>query len=76
MTELTKDEARLEAIRRWHQLPQDERQTPMQAQVLAAALADELDFRTMGNRRRLIAAWLIEDIDPNVRERPHTQPAR
>jgi hypothetical protein len=70
VTELTKDEAHREAIRRWHQLPEGERQTPLHAQVLAAGLADELDFRTMGNRRRVIEAWLMEDIDPAVRDRP------
>jgi hypothetical protein len=70
LTELTKDEAHREAIRRWHQLPNDERQTPLHAQVLAAGLVEELDFRTMGNRRRIIEAWLVEDIDPVVRDRP------
>jgi hypothetical protein len=74
VTELTKDEAHREAIRRWHQLPDDERQTVLHAQVLAAGLAEELDFRTMGNRRRIIEAWLVEDIDPAVRDRPHRQP--
>ena len=71
MTELSKDDAHREAIRRWHQLPENERQTPLHAQVMAAGLAEELDFRTMGNRRRIIEAWLMEDIDPVVRDRPN-----
>ena len=40
-----------------------ERQTTDQAQVFAASLADELDFRTMGNERKVIAAWLVRDIE-------------
>lgn len=59
---LTKDEAREEALRRWRALPEEERQTFRHAQVLAAGLAEELDFRTMGNIRRVIEAWLWNDI--------------
>lgn len=39
-----------------------DRQSFMQAQVFAAGLAEELDFRTMGNERKVIAAWLVRDI--------------
>lgn len=60
---MTKDEAKLEALRRWHALPEEERQTRSQAQVFAASLAEELDFRTMGNERKVIAAWLIQDLN-------------
>ena len=60
---MTKDEAFHEAIRRWHQLPEDERQTYMHAQVLAAGLAEELEFRTMANKRKIIEAWLVRDIE-------------
>jgi hypothetical protein len=73
LTELTKDQARREAIRRWRALPTEDRQTHMQASVFAAGLVEELDFRTMTNRRKLIEAWLIEDLDPAVRERPLAQ---
>ncbi len=60
---MTKDEAYKEAIRRWRELPLMERQTYDQAQVFAASLADQLDFRTMGNERKVIAAWLVRDIE-------------
>ena len=60
---LTKDEAFNEALRRWHELPEEERQTITQAQVFAAGLADELDFRTMGNERKVIEAWLVRDLE-------------
>ena len=59
---MTKDEAHAEAIRRWRELPIQERQTIEHANVFAASLADELDFRTMGNERKVIAAWLVRDI--------------
>lgn len=35
----------------------------MDAQVLAAGLAEELDFRTMANKRKIIEAWLVRDLD-------------
>lgn len=63
MTQQTKDEAREESLRRWHALPPDERQTIEQAQIFAAALAGQLDFRTMGNTRRVILGWLVRDLD-------------
>lgn len=60
---MTKDEAFREAIRQWHDLPAEERQTFLHAQVLAAGLAEELDFRTMANKRKIIEAWLIRDLE-------------
>ncbi|RYE07491.1 MAG: hypothetical protein EOP22_17580 [Hyphomicrobiales bacterium] len=60
---MTKDDAQKLALERWRKLPLMERQTHKQAQVFAASLADELDFRTMGNERKVIAAWLIRDIE-------------
>ena len=60
---LTKDEAFNEALRRWHELPEQERQTSTPAQVFAAGLAEQLDFRTMGNERKVIEAWLVRDLE-------------
>ncbi len=59
---LTKDEAHREALRRWRELPIMNRQTHEQAAQFAASLAAELDFHTMGNRERIVAAWLVRDI--------------
>ena len=59
---LTKDDAYREALRRWHALPEEDRQTITQAQVFAAGLAELLDFRTMGNERKVIEAWLVRDL--------------
>jgi hypothetical protein len=63
LTQQTKDDAREESLRRWHALPPTERQTTEQAQIFAAALAADLDFRTMGNRRMVILGWLVRDLD-------------
>lgn len=38
------------------------RQSFDQADEFAATLEPEIEFRTMGNARRVIAAWLIRDI--------------
>ena len=40
----------------------DDRQTLEQAEFFAAALAGELDFRTMGNSRKIILGWLVRDL--------------
>jgi hypothetical protein len=63
LTQQTKDEAREESLRRWRALPATERQTIAQAQIFAAALAGQLDFRTMGNSRMVILGWLVRDLD-------------
>ena len=59
----TKDEAREETLRRWTALPAEDRLTLEQANVFAAALAEQLEFRTMGNRRRVILGWIVRDMD-------------
>lgn len=59
---MTKEEAKTEALQRWRALPVSERRTQQQAEVFAATLAEQLDFRTMGNERKVIAAWLIRDL--------------
>ncbi|HWA19951.1 MAG TPA: hypothetical protein VG757_13235 [Devosia sp.] len=59
---MTKDEAEREAIRRWRKLPVMERQEFEQAFGFAAQVEREFDFRTMGNKTKVIAAWLIRDI--------------
>lgn len=62
VTELSKDEARAETLRRWRALPEADRATTDQAELFAAALADELTFRTMGNIRKVILGWLTRDM--------------
>jgi len=62
LVQQTKDEAREETLRRWHALSPDDRQSLEQAEFFAAALAGELDFRTMGNSRKIILGWLVRDL--------------
>jgi hypothetical protein len=59
---MTKDEAREESLSRWHALPPEHRETHENAQIFAAALAEQLDFRTMGNARKVILGWLLNDL--------------
>lgn len=78
---MTKDQARLEAIRLWRSLPVMERQTHQQAEAFARTLSGLLDFRTMGDLQRVLLAWLIRDLEQGemaVRKfdaRPHDKPA-
>ena len=60
--ELTKQEAEAEAIRRWYRLPPHLRQTCEDAETYAVRLDEELDFRAITNRARLIGAWLIREL--------------
>lgn len=62
LNKLSKDEAREETLRRWRALPAQERQTTEQAEIFAAALADELGFHTMGNARKIIFGWLTHEL--------------
>ena len=59
---LSKDEAEREAIRRWYQLPPHERLTYEDAEAYSWRLADDLEVRTITDRRKLIAAWLIREL--------------
>jgi hypothetical protein len=59
---MTKQEAELEAVRRWYLLPEHQRETYEQAEAYALRLDYELDFHTVTDRRRLIAAWLIREV--------------
>jgi len=59
---LSKDEAEREAIRRWYALPPHERQTFEDAEAYSWRLAEDLEVRTITDRRKLIAAWLIREL--------------
>ncbi len=60
---MTKDEARREAIRRWLELPPERREAYDDAEVYAAQIAPDLDFPTITNRTRMVALWLILEVD-------------
>ncbi len=59
---MTKDEAHKEALKRWRELPIASRQTVSQALDFAKTLDAVLEFDTLGNRPRIIEAWLIRDL--------------
>lgn len=59
---MTKQEAEQEAVRRWYMLPENQRQSYDQAEAYAVRLDYELEFHTITERRRLIAAWLIREV--------------
>lgn len=61
---MTKDEARQEALRRWRELPPAQRSTVGQALDFAAVLDPLLPFETLGNRLRIIEAWLTRELGP------------
>jgi hypothetical protein len=62
MYEMTRLEAEAEALRRWNDLPEIQRQTFEQAESIAANLEIELDFYCVTSKHRLISAWLIRQI--------------
>ena len=59
---MTKQEAAQEVIRRWSLLPEHPRESYEQAESYALRLDGEMDFYTVTERRRLIAAWLIREV--------------
>ena len=64
---MTKQEAQQETIRRWYLLPSYDRESYEQAEAYAIRLDAELDFPTITDRRRLIAAWLIREVTMRLR---------
>jgi hypothetical protein len=59
---MTKAEGEAEAVRRWRMLPPHARATCEDAEAYALRLNLELDFPTVTDRKRLIAAWLMRDM--------------
>ena len=60
---MTKDEAEREVLARWKALPDTQRKTFKQAQEFAEIFAASVDFRTMGDKTKLVTAWLVREID-------------
>jgi hypothetical protein len=59
---LEKAAAEKEAIRLWRARPVQERLSYRQAVAFAKMIAPQLEFRTLGNRDRIIEGWLVRDI--------------
>jgi hypothetical protein len=60
--QLNRQDAEREVIRRWYLLPAFQRQSYEDAEAYATRLDQELDFYTVTSRQRLIAAWLIREL--------------
>lgn len=59
---MTKDEAHREAIKRWQALPAASRKTLDHALDFAKVLDPLLEFETLGNKSRIIEAWLVREL--------------
>lgn len=59
---MTEDEAKAEALRRWHELPEDERETPDQADAFALKITPDLVYAGNGNPYTNIKRWLRADL--------------
>jgi hypothetical protein len=59
---MLKTEAERECIRRWRNLPRQDRSTNDQATVFATRLMDDVDFPTSGDRHSFIRSWLQRDL--------------
>jgi len=58
---MTKDEAQAEALRSWRELPVSNQQSENAAEF-AKVLLPALEFQTLGDREKIIAAWLVRDV--------------
>lgn len=54
--------AERECIRRWRELPRQERSSNDQAASFATLLMDDIDFPTSGDRHSFIRGWLQRDL--------------
>lgn len=59
---MLKTEAERECIRRWRELPRQERATNDQAALFATRLLHDIDFSTSGDRHSFIRGWLQRDL--------------
>ena len=58
---MTKEEAQKEAIRRWRELPLSNQTTDVAVEFAKVLLA-VLPFETLGDRQKIITAWLVRDV--------------
>jgi hypothetical protein len=62
MQMMTRDQAQQAALARWRELPKPN-QTILNAVEFAKLLAPTLEFHTIANREKVIAAWLVQDVE-------------
>jgi len=72
---MMKDDARKEVLRLWRTLPVAERRSFAQARTFAIKIDPTIEFRTMGDKLKVITAWLhrdlldLADVQNTVRQR-------
>ena len=59
---MDKAEAEQEALRLWHELPEENRSDQEHAIAFAELIAKRLPFRTVANHDKIVAAWLLRDL--------------
>ena len=59
---MDKADAEKEALRLWHELPEQNRSDADHAIAFAELIAKRLPFHTVGNHDRIVAAWLLRDL--------------
>ena len=60
---MTKQDAEREVIRRWYLLPAEDRETQDDAVNYSFRLDQELEFDSVSTKQKLIAAWLIREME-------------
>ncbi len=59
---MLKADAEREAIRRWRELPKQERKSNDQAASFAMKILADIEFTTSANRYEMIKRWLQKDL--------------
>lgn len=59
---MTKDEAERLTLKLWREQPILKRREPADATAFAKVIAAKVQFDTLGNRERIIEAWLNRDL--------------
>lgn len=62
---LEKAEAKRAALQLWRELPAQNRSDVQHAVEFARLIARQLPFETLGDHDKIVAAWLIRDIQPS-----------
>lgn len=62
-TMISQDEAKADVLRRWRELPPDQRATELHAADFAKRVHREYDFRASAGRMSVIEGWLRNELD-------------
>jgi hypothetical protein len=60
---ISQDEAKADVLRRWRELPLDQRATELDAAKFAERVHREYDFRSPAGRMLVIEGWLRNELD-------------